>query len=270
MKQISDNIYAETAQPGCNPGFVVTREGVVMIDSPQQPSYVPVWKQAMEEKGEVRYLVNTEHHRDHIIGNFFFTATIVAHEKTCEALATVPMDSIMEKIQQCDPQGYPMMKGFYVKEPAITFSDQLTLYMGDHTIKLLHLPGHTAGMTAVFIPEERVVFTGDNVFCKVQTFLHQAYPDQWLQSLRKIEALDVDVIVPGHGGLCDKRYLSEQAAFIEEWISAVKDAKRQGLSKEEAQNKISFLDRYPIDVGLTRARAIEVQRMNVSRLYDFY
>ena len=270
MKQISENIYAETAQPGCNPGFVVTREGVVMIDSPQQPSYVSVWKQAMEEKGEIRYLINTEHHRDHIIGNFFFTAPIIAHEKTREGLATVPMESIMEKIKQCDPQGYPMMKGFCVRQPAITFNDELTLHMGGHTLKLLHLPGHTAGMTAVFIPEERVVFTGDNIFCRVQTFLHQAYPDQWLDSLKKIGELDVDVIVPGHGGLCDKAYLKEQTAFIEEWISAVREAKRQGLSKEEAQNKISFLDRYPMDTGLTRERGIEVQRMNVSRLYDFY
>lgn len=269
MKQISANVYAETAQPGCNPGFVVTAEGVVMIDSPQQPSYVPLWKKAMEGKGEVRYLINTEHHRDHIIGNFFFDAPIIAHEKTREALATVPMASIVEKIKQLDPQALPRMKGFTVKDPAITFSAELTLYMGAHTFKLLHLPGHTAGMTAVYIPEERVVFTGDNIFYKVQTFLHEAYPDLWLQSLKTIAALDVDVIVPGHGDICDKGYLKEQTAFIEEWLSAVKEAKKQGLSKEEAQAKISFIDRYPMDVGLTRARALEVQRMNVDRLWDF-
>jgi cyclase len=233
MKRISNQVYAETHQPGCNPGFVVTGEGIVMIDSPQQPSYLSEWREAMRGKGEVRYIINTEYHRDHIIGNFFFPdATVIAHEKTREALASISLESIMDKIKESDPQGLPLMKGFHIRKPSVTFDDELTLYLGDHIFKLIHLPGHTAGEVAVYIPQERVVFTGDNMFCRVQTYLHEAYPDQWLQSLKRIEALDVDVIVPGHGETCDKRYIKEQTSFIEEWIATVKDAVRQGLSKE--------------------------------------
>ncbi|MBU2497617.1 MAG: MBL fold metallo-hydrolase, partial [Proteobacteria bacterium] len=124
-----------------------------------------------------------------------------------------------------------------------------------------------AGQIGVYIPEERVVFTGDNVFHKVQTFLHYAYPDDWLHSLKRIEELDVDVIVPGHGDICDRGYVKEQAAFIEEWVEAVREAISQGLSKEEAQAGISFLDRYPMDIGI-EAMGPQVQQMNVGRLYD--
>lgn len=268
MERISNNVYVETTQPGCNPGFVVTKEGVVMIDSPQQPSYIPIWKKAIAENGEIRFLINTEHHRDHIIGNFFFNATIIAHEKTKEALSSIERESIMEKVEMSDPEGFPMMKGFYVKKPTIAFSEKMVLYMGDQTLELIHLPGHTAGMLAVYIPEERVVFTGDNIFHKVQTYLHQAYPYQWLESLKKIEALDVDVIVPGHGDICNKQYIKEQASFINEWIDAVKQAMQKGLTKEEAQSKISFIDRYPMDIGISQQRALEVQRLNVARLYE--
>ena len=79
--------------------------------------------------------------------------------------------------------------------------------------------------------------------------------------------LDVDVIVPGHGEACDKRYLKEQASFIRDWVEAVSEAIKQGFSREEAKAKISFLDRYPMDIGLDW-KGSQVQEMNVERLYD--
>ncbi|MEW6672545.1 MAG: MBL fold metallo-hydrolase [Thermodesulfobacteriota bacterium] len=270
MKQISENVYVETAQPGCNFGFVVTNEGIVMIDSPQQPSFVSTWKKTILDKGKIRFLINTEHHRDHIIGDFFFDAPIVMHAKSREALLTLSLKSIMERIETSDPEGLPLVKGFYVKKPTIVYHQEMSLHLGGHTIKLIHMPGHTAGMTTVYIPEERIVFTGDNISHRVQTFFHQSYPDQWLESLKRIAALDAEVIVPGHGDICGREYIEEQTAFIHEWIDAVKQAVRQGLSKKEAQEKISFVDRYPMDIGLSRERAIEVQRMNVDRLYDLF
>lgn len=267
MNQITDNVYVETGLRGCNPGFVITEDGIVMIDSPQRPSDTLKWRDEMKGKGEICYLINTEPHPDHITGNFFFPETVVAHQGTREAFCSLSVNMIMDRIKAIDPEELPLMEGYFLKAPSITFSERLFLYLGHHSFELIHLPGHTASQIAVYIPEERVVFTGDNVFHKVQTFLHQSYPDEWLRSLKRIGDLDVDLIVPGHGGVCDKNYLKEQASFIEEWTEAVREAIRQGLSKEEAQAKISFLDRYPMDIGLA-ARGPEVQRMNVERLYD--
>ncbi len=269
MEKIRPNIYVETKLQGCNPGFVVTDEGIVMIDAPQSPTAALKWRELMESKGKVQYLINTEHHSDHTAGNFLFSATGIAHQKTREAISSLPLDVIRQRIKDIDPKGFPLMDGFYYKMPSITFSDRLTLYLGKVTLELIHLPGHTAGETAVYIPEERIVFTGDNIFHKVQAFFYQAYPEDWLRSLKKIGELDVDTIVPGHGEICDKSYLREQASYIEEWMEAVRKAIQQGLSKKEAQEKIppSFLPRYPMDIGL-QARGLEVMGMNVDRLYD--
>lgn len=77
------------------------------------------------------------------------------------------------------------------------------------------MPGHTPPQTSVYLPQEGVVFTGDNVFHHCKTFLQEANPWEWLESLRQIEALDVKVIVPGHGEPCDKSYLREQAEIVE-------------------------------------------------------
>ncbi len=267
MRQVTANVYVETGFRGCNPGFVTTREGVVMIDSPFRPSDAVKWRDEIAKKGEVRYLINTEPHGDHTVGNYFFPGVVIAHRGTREALLTTPVNMIHEQVLMMDPEGFSLMEGYRLKLPSIVFDDRLTLYLGDHTFELIHLPGHTPSEIAVYIPQERLVFTGDNVFHKVQTFLHEADPERWLHSLEAIRELDVDVLVPGHGELCGKDYLQEQALFIQEWVDAVKDAIRQGLSCEEAQERISFLDRYPMDIGL-EAMGPMVQMMNVARLYD--
>ena len=269
MEKIGENIYVETGFRGCNPGFIVTTEGVVMIDSPQNPSNAVEWREEIKGRGEVHYLINTEPHGDHVMGNSFFPGIAIAQEGTREAVLSLSADMVRERVQAIDPEGLKYMDGYEVKIPSLTFSDRLCLYLGKHSFELIHLPGHTPSETAVFIPEERVVFTGDNIFCQTQTFMHQALPEEWLKSLKQIEKLEADWIVPGHGPICQKDYLREQAQFIEDWVGAVKEAISKGVSREEAHQTISFIDRYPMDTGL-EAMGEMVQHMNIDRLYDLY
>src|SRR5206468_9709484 len=72
MRRVSGNVYAEIYFWGCNPGFLVTSDGVVMIDTPQQPIDAVRWRERLLEHGPIRYLVNTEPHIDHIAGNAYF------------------------------------------------------------------------------------------------------------------------------------------------------------------------------------------------------
>lgn len=270
MEKIGENIYVETGFRGCNPSFVVTSDGVVMIDSPQNPSNAVQWRDEIKGKGEVKYLINTEPHGDHVTGNFFFPGVVIAQEGTREAVLTsMSAETVRERVQAIDPEGLQYLEGYKVKKPSITFTNRLSLYLGNHTFELIHLPGHTASETAVFIPEERVIFTGDNVFYKTQVFIHQGLPEEWLKSLERIGELDADWIVPGHGQICQKDYLPEQAKFIRDWVGAVKDAISKGMTREEAHQSISFIDRYPMDTGL-EAMGEMVQHMNIDRLYDLY
>jgi len=267
MQRISDNVYVETKFRGCNPGFVVTSEGIVMIDTPYRPSDAVAWRKEVMKKGEVRYIINTEPHADHTIGNYFFSGTLIGQEGVREALKAVTVNQILERVADIDPGAMPLVSDYQLHLPAITFSTRLTLYLGAHTFELIHLPGHTAAEIGVYLPEERVVFTGDNVFYKVQAFLRESHPMKWLESLARLSQLDVASIVPGHGEVCDKSYLPEMAAFLNEWVDAVRKAIQQGMTKQQAMDAVSFLDRYPMDIGL-EARGREIQRMNVERLYD--
>jgi cyclase len=272
LRQVTENVYIETELTGCNPSFVTTSEGVVMIDMPHRPSDAVRWRWEVGQRGELRYIIITEPHGDHCSTGYLFAGTLVSHEGAKKYMRGELLGSPMEEVfrqwaAEIDPAGAHLIDGFYLRLPAITFSERLTLSIGSHTFELIHMPGHTASQIAVHVPQEKVVFTGDNVVHKVQTWLHEACPVEWLDSLRRIEALDPEVIVPGHGDVCSKEYLKEQAACVREWIGAVREAIDQGLSKQEAQARVSLPQGYPMDIGY-EALAATVRELNVARLYD--
>ena len=269
MQRITDTILVETKRKGANTSVIKTAQGLVMVDNPHRPSDCLKLRDEIAGLGEIKYIVNTEHHIDHVTGNFYFPGTIIAHEKVEVGMTQLTMEKVIGRVRDIDPHELTLMENYQLRMPDITFSEGLSLFTGSHTFNLIHLPGHTEGQTAVHIPEERVLITGDTVSYRVQIFMHECDPYQWLQSLKKIEEIDVDVIVPGHGEVCDKSYLPELASFIQEWINTIKDAIAKGWSKEEALERISFLDRYPMDVGEPKMGP-EVQRWNVGKLYDLF
>jgi cyclase len=177
-----------------------------------------------------------------------------------------------EKALEDDPEGrqlFPERDAYYadLKKADIVVTGDATLYVGKHTFELIHTPGHTAGQMAVYVPEERVVFASDTVFSHCQTWLMVSDVDQWLASLDRIAALDVDKIVPGHGPVVTKSYLNVQRAVLMDWVTAVAEAHANGWSREETVKRVSFADRYPVDVGQEFMMGY-IQELNAGSLYD--
>lgn len=266
MQKISPSIYLETKYRGGNTGFVVTKEGLVLIDTPMDPVAAVKWHEEIDRKGKLLYLINTECHIDHILTTYEFPGIYVSHEGIRRALLVQSADAI---IKECEEFGLPIKSDYQVRIPTITFSDRLTLNLGGQTIELINFPGHTSSQTGVYIPEEKVLFVGDNITHKEQIFLQDksCNPFQWLRTLAIIELMDVDVIVPGHGDVCDRSYIPEVSSFIRDYVDAVRKAISQGLSKEEAMDKISFLDRYPMPIGI-EDKGPFFQRLMVSHVYE--
>ena len=131
-------------------------------------------------------------------------------------------------------------------------------------------PGHTAPQTAILVPEEGVVFTGDNIFYKCKTFIQEADPWEWLDALKALDALDIQTIVPGHGEVCDKSYLGEQAQILENWLGKVEDFFHRGLGEDEALAQPldvqADLDPYPIGQRLF-GMSDRLNGMNVRNIY---
>ncbi len=287
IHQITPNVFAAQVAPapedhGCNPSFVTTSEGIVMIDTAMLPTNARIWRDEMEKRGTIRYLVNTEHHIDHTAGNYFFPGTVIAHQGVREILQS-PLEKvktvdaaeaemartmdvreyILWEYGKWDVPGLALARDYRVRLPSITFSDRLTVHLGDHTFELIHLPGHTPYQIAVYVPKERVVFTGDNFTNNAQPSFAHCCPLDWLESLKKIQSLDVDFVAPGHGPMGDKKAVKKFAGSIQSAVDKVREFIARGGSKEEAANKISFDGPVPaLHAGQ------EARRVDIIHLYE--
>jgi cyclase len=266
MKKITKNVYVESEISVCNTSIVVTSEGVVVIDTPMVPANAKKWAKQASEFGPVRYLINTEPHGDHISGNCYFGGTLIAHEGTRDAILASKVEDIKGMLQMTSP-GEVLDKDFRFRPPDITLSERLTFYLGDHTFHLTNMPGHSPHQVAVYVPEERAVFTSDNI-SRAMPFFRQAVPDEWLQTLKDLEKLDVDYVVPGHGEVGDKSCIKDMTETVSTWINAVKEAIKKGMTLEEVQKNVTMAKQYP---NMPRdERTAGIVSMNVTRIYEYY
>jgi cyclase len=269
MKQLTKNVFIELGLRGSNHGIVTTSDGIVLIDGPHKPSDTVRLRAEIERRGPLRYILNTEPHGDHWTSNAFFDAPAVAHEGVRTRILGTDMAAMVQRVGTFGPDEPRLLEGYRPNAPIITFQSEMKLHVGDHTFRLVHMPGHTAYQAAVIVEEEGVVFTSDNVFCQVHTWLQEADPALWLRSLDGLRGLREDIFVPGHGPICDERYLTEQGAFIQEWVAYVRDGVGRGMTKEESiANLTALTDRYPMDVEQD-GMAPTVMRLNVANLYDY-
>ncbi len=242
MEQVTDRIWTETRVRGCNPSFVLTSKGPVMIDTPQLPTKAVEWRDLVEGHGPIQYLINTEHHVDHIFGNYWFKGrtTIVHHQGVHERFMTVfpeldPFEYALEALPTDDPAGAALV------------------------------PEREAYYAAMGTAD--IVFTGDTIFSECTTWLMTSDVDQWITALDRIRALDIDHVIPGHGPVQTKAYLATQRSFMLEWKAAVAVAVAKGWSREETVARVSFAERYPVDIGQEYMMDY-IQERNAGALYD--
>lgn len=279
MKSLTDHVLVDTEKQGSNPGLVVTAAGVVVVDTPQLPSDAVAMRRTSEEFGQIEYVFNTEHHCDHIFGNYYFngTGTVIHHQEIYNRFMVPepsldPYEFSADSVRRRDPIGweiFPERTLYYdnLNKATVTFTEDVTVRLGDHTFELIHTPGHTPGQTAVYIPEERVVFTGDTIFSGCQTWLMNSAVDQWLLSLDKIAGLDVEYVVPGHGPVTTLDYVRTQRSILHDWVSAVADALANGWSREETMQRVNPAAHLPVDIGLEHMTQ-HIRTLNAASLWD--
>ena len=172
----------------------------------------------------VRYVVYSHDHADHISGGEVFapTAAIVAHENAQAAI-------VGEKRPTAVPQ--------------ITFSDRMTLELGGTTVELLYVGrNHSDNSIVMRFPRERLLFAVD--FIPVNGYAFRDFPDaympDWIDSLRRVEALDFDVLVPGHGPLGNKANVTMFREYLTDLRGEVMRYAREGKSVDETKQLVTL------------------------------
>lgn len=132
-------------------------------------------------------------------------------------------------------------EGIELVLPTKTFDGSLTLKVGDKRVELIEVgPAHTKGDVIVHVPDDRVVYAGDILFIGGHPVMWEGPVANWIAALERIEALDVDAIVPGHGPLTDKAGVRR----LREYLSHVRDEARKrydaGVSAYDAARDIDL------------------------------
>jgi cyclase len=125
--------------------------------------------------------------------------------------------------------------------PTRTFADRLSLKVGDCPVELMELgPAHTLGDTVVYLPDERILFTGDLLFKDAHPLIWQGPTSNWIRACHTLLDLDVDTVVPGHGPLTDLSGIQETLEYLE-WLTVEARARYDaGLTVEQAAREISI------------------------------
>jgi len=225
--------------------FAVTPDGIIATD-PIDAEAAQWLKAEIARRWNrpIRYVVYSHDHRDHIAGGEVFadTAVIVAHQRAKEAI-------VEEKRPTAIPQ--------------VTFNDTMTIELGGTVLELVFVgKNHSDNSLVMRFPKERIVFAVDFIPVEAMPFrdLPDGYLQEWIDSLKRVEAMDFDILAPGHGPLGRKEHVRIFRTMLEELRGEVTALVRQGKSLDEIKKAVT-LEKYKDWSGYAQMRELNVEGM---------
>ena len=239
-RRLAQGIYAVPGDSGRgsegrpNAGFIVTGEGVVVVDalaSPQQGErLLRTIRQVTRQP--IVWLVLTHHHPDHHFGAIVFRragAKVIAHPDTRVLASEAGKDALVADWTRV--VGIDAMRGFEfadVPDRPVTATD--TLRLGGRTIVITHPgAGHSAGDLMIWLPSERVLFAGDVLVEDGVTMVVDGSSRELLRALRTIDSLNPRVVVPGHGSI--PRVPATLVARTRDYVSGLEADMRRAVER---------------------------------------
>lgn len=271
LHEIADRVFVELDYEGANVGCILTDAGAIVIDTPMIPEDARHWAKTVAGlTNKVLYVFNTDHHRAHIMGNQFFDAPILAHEAAWKEMANYK-DTFIERTKNFFKKRPEVQKQFdeiRIIKPELCFSGKLIMQKGGREFNFMYLGGHTPATSGLYLPKERILFTGDLVVVDEHPALGQCLSEEWLNKLRWLRKQKYELIVPGHGPLCNVEASEPVSEYIRTMRAKVRSQYKSGRTKAEAAVVISqMIDFFPYRPG--EKSIIEKRiRAGVSRVYD--
>ena len=201
-------------------------------------------------------LVNTHSNGDHTFGNQLVAGAEIVASKAC-AEEMVHDNGAQRLAEMKRAANGASAAGAFLAEifapfdftgidvamPTLTFEGELTRRVGNKTVHLIQVgPAHTRGDVLAYVPQERVIFTGDMLFINGHPIIWAGPVGNWIKACQLMLDLDVETVVPGHGPVTDKKGVAAVKGYLE-YIA--KEARRRydaGMGMFEAAQDISLSD----------------------------
>ena len=240
-----------------NSGLVTSEGEAFLIDTMFDYAHTRAMLESFRRASpaKIRTLFNTHHNGDHCYGNALVEgAQIIATEGAKAAMthetpqglaglmkAAAGMGLTGEYFLHCF--GRFEFDGIEQKLPDHTFHGRLKKTVGAKAIELIEVgPAHTGGDAIAYVPADKTVFTGDILFIEGHPIIWAGPVGNWISACEQIEAMDAEMIVPGHGPVTDKRGVARVREYLGYIRSEAKKRYDSGMGALEAARDISFAD----------------------------
>ncbi|HWD11503.1 MAG TPA: MBL fold metallo-hydrolase [Solirubrobacteraceae bacterium] len=259
LQEIGDGLYAYLQPDGSwgwsNAGLIADGESTLLVDTLYDlhltERMLGEMRRAVPAAARIDTLVNTHANGDHCYGNSLVRgARIVASERTAAEMPELPpaaMAALVEQAPQMGELGAFFLRcfgafdfaGIELALPQDTFTGELTIDVGAREVRLIEVgPAHTRGDTLALLARERVLFSGDILFNGAHPIAWAGPISNWIAACDRILAMEVEVIVPGHGPLAGKRDVRELKAYFEYLYEQARALHAEGMNALEAARSI--------------------------------
>jgi glyoxylase-like metal-dependent hydrolase (beta-lactamase superfamily II) len=261
LRELGNGAYAWLAPHGSwgwsNAGLIVDGEQSLLVDTLYDLTLTGDMLEAMRDvepcTSSIDTLVNTHANGDHCHGNELVTgADIIASEATALEMNELPPEAMAALMTTAGDMGHVgeyflhcfgqfTFDGITYTPPNRTFKGELDLTVGDKPVHLIEVgPAHTRGDVLVHSPVDRTVFTGDILFIDCTPIVWEGPISNWVAACRRLEAMDVTHIVPGHGPITDRRGVERVREYLEFVQREAKQRFDAGMSPMQAAQDIDL------------------------------
>ena len=201
--EVGEGLYAFTAEGDPNSGVIIGDDSVMIVEAqatPRLANKVIECVRSVTDK-PITHLVLTHYHAVRVLGASAFGAENIIMSDTARSMVVERGQEDWDSEFQRFPrlfEGHESIPG--LTWPTTTFSDAMTVYLGNRRVDIRHLGrAHTAGDAVIHVPDQNVMFTGDIVEYHSACYCGDGHFADWGQTLDRIKAYDVDAIAPGRG-----------------------------------------------------------------------
>ena len=274
FQRLSPDCWAFTAQGDPNTGVIVGDDGVMVIDAQATPLMArEVIRRVRKVTSKpIRYVLLTHYHAVRVLGASAYRAEhIIASEGTLELIRERGAQDMRSEIGRFPRlfRGAQTIPG--LTWPTLTFRGELTLKMGGLEVRILQPgAGHTAGDTIVWVPSQRVLFSGDLVEYEAGIYTGDAHLEEWPATLEKLRALKPRALVPGRGPALMTPHACERAIrFTQDFVRGLYACARQGVKRRRSLRDVYAMVRRRMDPRYGKYPIYEhCLPFDVSRAFD--
>jgi cyclase len=215
------DVLSDNAAAVCNNGWIIFEDYVLVIDAnyPAGAKLMISKIRSITEK-PIRFAFDTHHHGDHAYGNQIFAengSVAVAHTGVIDEMRRYETGYYGNKPGnwEATAKERPDVKASKLKPPSVLFPDELYFDDGKHRVELLHLGvAHTHGDAVAWLPEQKILFTGDVCVNGPYNYVGDGDIGRWIATLEAAKKLGARVVCPGHGPPSASTVLDDQQAFF--------------------------------------------------------